>query len=263
MARRSLPDLRVIVTGASSGIGRELTLQLIAAGAKVVATARRADRLQQLADEAAAPDQLAIVPGDICDADLRAKLVQTACERFGGLDLIMNNAGIGALGPFADGSTERLRTVMEVNFFAPVELIRAALPALRQGRTPAICNISSILGHRAVPAKSEYCASKFAIHGFSDALRSELASEGIDVILVSPSTTESEFSSSVIEKMGRQPAKGKGAMTSAAVAKAAIKAVQSGKHEVILSLGGKGLVWLDRIAPTFADWLVTRFGFDR
>lgn len=263
MARRTLRDLRVIVTGASSGIGRELTLQLIAAGAKVVATARREDRLRQLADEVAAPEQLVVVPGDICDPQLRTMLVKTACERFGGLDLLMNNAGIGALGTFADGSSERLRTVMEVNFFAPVELIRAAIPALRHGRTPAICNISSILGHRAVPAKSEYCASKFAIHGFSDALRSELASEGIDVILVSPSTTESEFSTAVIEKAGRQPAEGKGAMTSAAVAKAAIKAVQTGKHEVVLSLGGKGLVWLDRLAPTLTDWLVARFGFDR
>ncbi|EAQ77326.1 SDR family NAD(P)-dependent oxidoreductase [Blastopirellula marina] len=262
MARRQLRDQRAIVTGASSGIGRELTRQLLAAGAKVVATARREDRLQELAAEVAAPQQLVIVPGDICDGALRTALVSAADEHFGGLDLLINNAGIGALGPFADGSPERLRQVMEVNFFAPVELIRAALPALRRGRSPAICNISSILAHRAVPAKSEYCASKFAIHGFSDALRSELASEGIDVILVSPSTTESEFSSAVIEKSGRQPAKGKGAMTSADVAKSAIKAVQSGKHEVILSLGGKGLVWLDRLAPTWADWLVTRFGFD-
>ncbi|TWT29951.1 SDR family NAD(P)-dependent oxidoreductase [Blastopirellula retiformator] len=263
MARRQLRDLRAIVTGASSGIGRELTLQLIAAGAKVIATARREDRLQDLASAAAAPERLIVIAGDVCDAELRTQLVQTAAEKFGGLDLLINNAGIGALGPFADGSPERLRKVMEVNFFAPVELTREALPLLRQGNQPAICNVSSILAHRAVPAKSEYCASKFAIHGFSDALRAELTSDGIDVILVSPSTTESEFSSAVIEKSGRQPAKGKGAMTSAAVARAAIKAVQTGKHEVILSLGGKGLVWLDRLAPTLSDWLVARFGFDR
>ncbi|MFI4876564.1 MAG: SDR family NAD(P)-dependent oxidoreductase [Blastopirellula sp. JB062] len=261
MARRQLSGKRAIVTGASSGIGRELTRQLVEAGAYVAATARREDRLRQLADELNAPDRLATVPGDLCAAELRTRLVQTACERFGGLDLLINNAGVGALGTFADGSPERIRQVMEVNFFAPIELIREALPSLRQGASPAICNISSILGHCAVPAKSEYCASKFAIHGFSDALRAELASDGIDVVLVSPSTTESEFTAAVIETAGRQPAKGKGAMSSADVAKAALKAIETGKHEKILSLGGKALVWLDRLAPTWANWLITRYGF--
>src|SRR5205085_10807559 len=105
----------------------------------------------------------------------------------------INNAGIGAVGPFEDAGEERLRRVMEVDFFAPAELIRGALPLLKGGHHPIIVNIGSVLGHRAVPGKSEYCASKFALHGFSDALRAELAPQGIDVLLVSPSTTVSEF----------------------------------------------------------------------
>ena len=100
---------------------------------------------------------------------------------------------------------ERLRRVMEVNFFAPVELIRSAIPLLREGKRPLIVNISSVFGHRAVPRKSEYCASKFALHGFSDALRAELAREGIDVLLVSPSTTQSEFFDMVLEHESPSP----------------------------------------------------------
>src|SRR6185503_10392011 len=87
----------------------------------------------------------------------------------------------------------RLRQVFEVNLFAPAEFIREALPALRTGTTPIVVNVGSVLGHRAVPEKSEYCASKFALHGLTDALRSELAASQVDVLLVSPSTTESEF----------------------------------------------------------------------
>ena len=97
------------------------------------------------------------------------------------------------MGPFAGAGPDRLRRIMEVNFFAPVETIRAALPLLRYGRQPIVVNIGSVLGRCAVPDKSEYCASKFALHGFSDALRAELASEMVDVLLVSPSTTQSEF----------------------------------------------------------------------
>ena len=105
---------------------------------------------------------------------------------------------------------------MEVNFFAPAELIRAALPLLRAGRRPLIVNIGSVLGHVAVPHKSEYCASKFALHGLSDALRAELSREGIDLLLVSPSTTESEFADHVVETDGRPPRRLLGRMSAAA-----------------------------------------------
>ncbi len=105
-------------------------------------------------------------------------IVDAANEiRQGQVDLLVNNAGVGAIGPFADASADRMRSVMEVNFFAPVELTRSLLPSLRRGRASVICNISSVLGHRAVPNKSEYCASKFALHGWSDALRAELAED--------------------------------------------------------------------------------------
>lgn len=305
MTRRQIAGLRAVVTGASSGIGLALSRELSRQGARLIVTARREQRLRELVAELASDGHDVIpISGDITDAALRNQLLQTAATRLGGLDLLVNNAGVGALGPFAQADPSRLRRIMEVNFFGPVELTRELLPMLRLGHKPLIVNICSVLGHRAVPNKSEYCASKFALHGFSDALRAELAPWGVDVLLVSPSTTQSEFFDSVIEKVGPkldagarlegtldtasdpgvlsraaepdaaaeslghtagQPTAGHPdpdprGMSSLAVARQIVRAIRSGRHEVILSPGGKLLVWLDRLCPPLMNRLVARFG---
>jgi short-subunit dehydrogenase len=260
MSRRTIQGMRGLVTGASSGIGRELARQLVAAGAGLVVTARRRSALETLVDESRGlPGHLVAIDGDVTDARHRERLLAAARDELGGLDLLINNAGVGAIGPFADAAPERLRRVMEVNFFAPVELIRQALPLLRGGRTPLIVNIGSVLGHRAVPRKSEYCASKFALHGFSDALRAELAGEGIGVLLVSPSTTRTEFFDNVLENATGPAGNPSGAASAASVARQTLRAIRRGRHEIILTPGGKLLVWLDRLCPTLADWLVARY----
>lgn len=259
--RRKLDGLRILITGASSGIGRAMAILAAEAGAKLLLTARREDRLDELLGVVHAKGADAkYVVGDVTDPVVRQKLFEKAEHDYQGLDVLVNNAGVGAYGSFADASPERLRQLMEVNFFAPVELTRLFLPMLEKGRTPAICNISSVLAHRAVPGKSEYCASKFALHGFSDALRAELSSKGIDVILVSPSTTSSEFSSAVIEKKGNAPAVGKFARTPHNIAVAALRAIRTGKHEIIPSKTGYAMVLLDRLWPSLADWAVAKFG---
>jgi short-subunit dehydrogenase len=259
MTQRQLSGLRCLVTGCSSGIGQELVRQLIAAKAEVVGVARREERLRELAAELNAGRQFQFIAGDVTHAEIRQQALALCEQSWGGLDLLINNAGVGALGPFADADEARLRRVFEVNFFAPAEWTRASLPLLRKGRTPAIVNISSVLGHRAVPGKSEYCASKFALHGWSDALRAELASEQVDVILVSPSTTASEFFD-VAEGTRSAPKVGSQPMSAAAVARCTLAAIRWGKHEVILTWGGKFLVWLDRLCPPLANYLVARLG---
>ena len=260
MPRRSLSNLRVLVTGASSGIGRELVLELARQGACVVAMARREERLVALEkDSSSLGHSIHSFAGDITDPRLRLAALEFCQEKLGGIDCLVNNAGIGAIGPFEKADEERLRKIMEVNFFAPVELIRAALPMLKEGNHPLIVNVTSILSHRAVPFKSEYCASKFALHGFSDALRAELAREKMDVLLVSPGTTQSEFFDHVIGD--KQKPRGRfGAMTPAKVARRVAWAMRSGRHEIILPVGGRLLVWLDRLCPPLADRLVAWFG---
>ncbi|MEM9587476.1 MAG: SDR family NAD(P)-dependent oxidoreductase, partial [Planctomycetota bacterium] len=137
-----------VVTGASSGIGRCMCQLLIERQCHVVASARRGARLDDLAS-LANQSQVVAVQGDIVQAETRQRMLDAAVELGNGrLDLLVNNAGIGAIGPFAEATADRLRQIMEVNFFAPAELIRASLPALRLGRAPVICNIGSVLGHR-------------------------------------------------------------------------------------------------------------------
>src|SRR5258705_4221001 len=151
MARRAISGLRTIVSGATSGIGRELATALIRRGAKVVAMGRRGERLQALASELAAPDCYRFVVGDVTRRQDRAAAIEMAVHEFGGLDALVNNAGIGALGRFDAADEARLRQVMEVNFFAAAEFVREALPTLRRGNRPIIVNVSSVFGHRAIP----------------------------------------------------------------------------------------------------------------
>lgn len=261
MPKRQLKDLRVILTGASSGIGWHLAKILAAQKAKLIITARRAERLAKLQQEINAENGVChCVTGDITDELTRRSLLSTANEKFQGFDVLINNAGIGAMGRFDEASPERLRKLFDVNFFSAAELIRASIPTLREGRTPLIVNVSSVLGHRAVPLKSEYCASKFAMHGFSDSLRAELASDGIHVQLVSPSTTDSEFFDSAIEDSTTKDWKKAGSMTPQRVAGIIARVMRSNRHEITLTAGGKSLIWLDRIFPTMADRIVARFG---
>lgn len=261
MSRRQLKDKRAIITGASSGIGRELAIRLAAEGVKLCVCARRGDRLADLQREIQAKGGVCeIVVGDIALPETRARCIASARDHFGGLDLLINNAGIGAMGRFDEADEGRLRTIFEVNFFAVTEMIRSALPHLRSGSQPMIVNISSVLGHRGGPLKSEYCASKFALHGFSDSLRAELVADGIDVLLVSPSTTDSEFFESSIEDNTEKNWKQRGAMPPAVVAEKTIRAIRKGHHEIILTFGGRMLVWLDRMVPTLANRILARFG---
>lgn len=261
MAGRSIDGKRVIVTGASSGIGHQLALQLAERRCQIVINARREEKLESLAVEIEQRGgEAEAVAGDITEPDVRQAILDAAKTRFDGLDVLINNAGVGALGPFADADEQRLRRVMEVNFFAPAEMTRLAIPLIELGNQPIVANISSVLGHRAVPSKSEYCASKFAMHGWADSIRCELVDRKIDVLLVSPSTTASEFFDSVIDKQEGKYKTMSRAQSPAYVAQRTIKAIERGNHEIILSWSGWAMVWFDRLFPTLTDRLVAKFG---
>jgi short-subunit dehydrogenase len=258
MARRPISGLRTVVTGATSGIGRALVVELVRRGANVVAMGRRSDRLQSLAADVNAPERYRAVAGDVTRSVDRAEALETARREFGGLDALVNNAGIGVFGMYENGTEAQLRRIMEVNFFAPALFLREALPLLKAGNKPVVVNIASVLAHRAVPEKSEYCASKFALHGLTDAVRIELAPHGIDMLLVCPSTTRTEFFEVAEGKMERALDRF-GAMSSEAVARQTVQAIAAGKREIILSLGGKALVMLDRLWSSAADWFIARW----
>ena len=267
--KRTIANKRVILTGASSGIGWHLALQLAQQGAHVIASARRTARLDELvetfktnqdANTSTKPGTIIPVTGDVCDRDLQQQLIDTCDQQFGGVDLLINNAGIGAMGRFDDADADRMRKVFDVNFFAIAELTRLALPKLKLGNDALIVNMSSILAHRAAPLKSEYCASKFALHGFSDSIRAELAADDVSLLLVSPSTTDSEFFDSAIEDQTGKNWKKRGSMPPDVVAAKTIRAIRKRKHEIIMTHGGRFLVWLDRLVPGVANRIMARYG---
>lgn len=260
MARREIRYSRIIVTGASSGIGRALALELARNGAELVVTARREDRLRALADEITAlGGKSQPVPGDICDPGTRQALIEVVQERFGGLDILVNNAGVGALGLFEHADPQRLRRLMEVNFFSLVEMTRLALPLLRRGTNPMLVNISSIVGHRGVPYNSEYCASKFAVRGFSESIRAELTRHGIDVLVVCPGTTETEFFDRVIQRTGEPTWPEHTAVPAEKVARQTVRAMRRGAAEIIPYGWGRVLCWLNRLSPRLMDHVMSRY----
>ncbi len=249
------------MTGASGGIGRAIAIELARAGVDQVLVARRGDKLASVVDEVSRLGRRAeAVIGDITDPETRRRALDAAREKLGGLDILVNNAGVSAHGRFADADPARLRPIMETNFFAPVELTREALPLLRAGREPIIVNISSVLGQRGCPHKSEYCASKFALRGFSEALRAEFAPLGIDVLVVTAGPTDTEFFKHLLEEHGELPwAEGK-PVSPERVARATIRAMQSGRHEIIPSWRGWLLVTANRFSPRLVDWAMARYG---
>jgi short-subunit dehydrogenase len=254
MARRKLAGLRVLITGASQGIGRALAVAAAKRGCKVLASARSQQLLDELVAEVrASGGTIEPVVADITKPEDRQKMVDTATQKFGGLDILINNAGIGATGHFMDSRPDVLRQIFETNFFALAEVTRIFLPLLKQGTTPAIVNISSVVGRRALPARSLYSASKFAVAGFSEAIRAELAKDGIDVIVINPGLTQTNFSQNMLEAKAKISLDHKRGMTSEEVAEATLNATAAGKSEITLTRDGKLLVLVARFAPWIVD----------
>jgi short-subunit dehydrogenase len=255
--RLDLRGSRILLTGASSGIGRALALRLAERGARLVLASRNRERLEDLAHAVRQRGGEAVVaPADVADAAQRAALVTTAAAAFGGLDVLVNNAGVGAIGWFAEASAERLRRLFEVNFFAAVELTRLALPHLRRGRDPMIVNVSSVVGRRGVPGISEYCATKFALTGWSESLRAELAREGIHVLVVSPGGIDTGFRGNLIEERFRLAWQRRRGMSADLCARQIVRAMRRRQNEVVITTGARLLVWLNRLAPGLLDYVL-------
>jgi short-subunit dehydrogenase len=258
MPRRSLADGRVLLTGASSGIGRELALALARRGARLLLTARRDDLLESLCQECLqAGGQAERLAGDVAEPACRDALRQWIAEQWGALDVLVNNAGVSAHGLFEDASESTLRRIMEVNFFAATELARLVLPLLVRGREPAIVNMGSIVGHRGLPMNSQYAASKFALRGWTESVRAELAGR-VDVLLVSPGTTDTAFFEHLLERRGALPWRQAKAVSAASVAEQTVRALERGRREIFPNWLGRALVTSNRLFPGIVDWAVAR-----
>jgi short-subunit dehydrogenase len=259
MARRSLSGLRVVVTGASSGIGRSLALELGRRKARTLLVARRGDVLRGVCDEVSSLGGVALaVVGDITQPTCRADIARTADDHFGGLDVLVNNAGTSAHGDFASESPDVTRQIFELNFFSAAELTREVIPLLREGERPMIVNIGSILGQRGIPYNATYCASKFALAGWSEALRAELAPLGIDLLLVSPGSTDTPFREHLVEKRISLSWERRRGVSPDHVARLTCNAIERGAHRLTTDWPGWGLLVAHRLAPGVVDWAMAR-----
>ncbi len=250
MPRRELSGKRMLITGASQGIGAALAVAAARRGCGVVAAARSASLLNQVAEQVRANNgRIVTVTADVCDPAGRAAMFAAAEAEFGGLDILVNNAGIGATGHFMETHPDTLRQLFEVNVFAAGEMIREGLPLLKRGNQPLIVNVSSVFGRRGYPARSLYSASKFAIQGLSDAIRAELSKDGVGVLVVNPGLTQTNFAHNMLERSARITLDHQRGMTPERVAEAILKAIAADKADLTLTLNGKLLVLVNRFAP--------------
>lgn len=190
-----------LVTGASSGFGRAITEAAVAAGDVVVATARRPEALADLV--AARPDQVDALALDVTDTAAVGALVADVEARYGRIDVLVNNAGRGHVGAAEETSDRELRDLFDLHVHGPAALVRAVLPGMRARGSGAIVQMSSFGGQVAYPGFSAYCATKFAIEGYSEALAAEVGPLGIRVLVVEPGAFRTSFSGAALGQSER------------------------------------------------------------
>lgn len=258
MSTASLAGQIAVVTGASSGIGWHTALALSGRGCRIVATARRLDRLHDLRDlisEQGAGDVLPIAC-DIGQADQVREMERQVSQAWGTADIVVNNAGRGAYGPFVDVAQEALEDVVSVNLLGAVYCSRAFLPAMLARRRGHLVFVSSVLGELPAPGHAVYGATKFAITGLAESLDCELSASGICVTLVEPGLVRSEFagvSGTPLERFGQVPSR-----SPEEVGEAVAAAAEAKKWRCVPDRAGRAAIALRRLFPGPARWVARR-----
>lgn len=253
-----LKDKVVLITGASSGIGKALVQESFRLGAKVVLAARNEKGMKE-AVEGQPESHYLIVPSDVAREDDCRRLADQAAAHFGGIDVLINNAGISMRALFADTRPEVLEKLMQVNFWGAVYCSKHALPWLLQSGG-SLVGVSSIAGYKGLPARSGYSASKFALQGFLESVRIENRKKGLHVLIACPGFTASNIRKTALAKdgsvQGESPRDEDQMMSAETVACHIMKAVSKRKRTLILTRQGKLTVLLNKFFPAWTDKLV-------
>lgn len=246
-----LANQRILLTGAGSGIGRETALLLARRGARLALLGRHRERLEAVAREiAAAGGEAHAIVFDLADAHGHERPVAEAMDRLGGLDILINNAGVAGFGDFAERPAEEIRRIIATNVTGPLLLTRAALRAVA-GAPFMVVNVGSILGSLGMPQFAAYCASKHALRGFSEALRRELADRSVKVCYVAPRTTRTAINNDLVYRLAEKT----GAATDSAadVARSIVAAMEAERAETFLGWPEKLFVRLNAWLPRLVD----------
>jgi short-subunit dehydrogenase len=256
-----LKGKRTLVTGASSGIGKELALEFARKGAAVALASRRLDRLEEIAGDIRracpwAPAPLA-VGCDVTDRDEVARLVETCRECLGGIDILVNNAGAGVYGETARTSVEDIRAIMEVNFYGALNCLFEVLATMKEARDGLIVNISTAAALHGVPYLAAYGASKAALAVFSQSLRAEISGSGVAVMVVYPGYTETEFFARE-KRVGGARRPHRPYAPARRVARLIVRAIEREKAECVLSREGRAIALARKYFPRLAEWAMVR-----
>jgi short-subunit dehydrogenase len=247
----------VVITGASSGIGKALAQLVLSQGGYVAACARNLEKLQQSFDTNNAALQL--VQADVSVEEDCKRFMDTAIEKFGRIDVLINNAGISMRALFADLDLKVLKELMDINFWGTVYCCKYALPHILKNNGTVV-GVSSIAGFRGLPARTGYSASKFAMQGFLESLRTELLYSGVHVMLACPG-----FIASNIRNVARSadgsiqketPLDESKLMSAETCAGIILKGIQQRKRTVIMTTQGKATVWMNKLFPKWMDTMV-------
>lgn len=256
-------DKVVVVTGGTDGIGKALVDDLIQQGAKIATCGRNHDKLYTLQAEYPSAALHTMVADVSSENDCR-RFIETTLKVFGHIDILINNAGISMRALLKETSIETIRKVMDINFYGSVYCTKYALPSIieRQG---TIVGVSSIAGYRGLPGRSGYSASKFALQGWLEAIKTELMTDKVHVMWVCPGFTTSNIRNAALDKdahsHGETPMDESSMMSASECAGHILNAIRKKKRTLILTFTGKRTVFMQKFFPKLADKLAHSFFF--
>ena len=256
-------DTIVVITGGSDGIGKALVAQFLAFGAKVATCGRNENKLSLLASEFPSSN-LFTAQVDVSKQEQSEAFIKQVVDNWGRIDVLINNAGISMRALVSEVSVQTLQNVMDINFWGTVYCTKAALPSIQQNKG-VIVGVSSIAGYRGLPGRSGYSASKFALNGWLEALKTELYASGTHVMWVCPGFTTSNIRNAALDKnakaQGESPMDEGSMMSSEECANHIIHAIEKRKRSLVLTFTGKRTVLMNKYFPAWADKLVHQFFF--
>jgi short-subunit dehydrogenase len=251
----------IAITGGSDGIGKALVQMLLNAGANVSTCARSAEKLNQLKKENIGKP-LICLPTDVSVFNDCKKFIETTISTFGGIDVLINNAGISMHGELKNTDIDVFKKVMDINYFGTVYCTKLAVESIIKNKG-SIVGVSSIAGYRGLPGRSGYSASKFAVNGWLEAIRTELIEDGVNVMWVCPGFTKSNIRNAALNEkgnaQGESPLDESTLMTSEECAQHILNAIVKRKRTLVLTFTGKRTVFMNKYFPAWADKLVRKF----
>lgn len=248
----------VIITGASSGIGKSLAVVFAKAGANVVVAARNMEKLNQLKEDLKDFNVLPIQTDVSKEADCK-RLIDETIRHYGTIDILINNAGISMRAIFEEVDLNVIRQLMDINFWGTVYCTKYAIPYILKNKG-SVVGVSSIAGYKGLPARTGYSASKFAMQGFLETLRIENLKKGLHVLIACPGFTASNIRNTALSKngtmQGESPLNEDKLMTSEEVAEQILKAIIKRKDRIVMTTQGKLVVLLNKFFPKLIDKMV-------